>query len=160
MVQTALQLLFIYVPVAERTVVGVAVTEPAVVHHQHFYAELGRLLCDIDELVGIEIEIGRFPVVDEYRAALVLVFSAYEVIAVNIVEGAAHFADACIRIYHYHLGRGEFLSAFEQPAEIIMMYAHDSTRSLELCHFRLREEISAIYEIEAVSLAAFLAGVM
>ena len=38
--QAAVYLLFVYEPVAERAVVGISVTEPAIVHNEHLNAEL------------------------------------------------------------------------------------------------------------------------
>ena len=40
--ESALELVFVYVPVSERASVVVSYTEPAVVHNEHFYAKLLR----------------------------------------------------------------------------------------------------------------------
>ena len=55
-------------PVAEGGTVIVALAEPAVVENEHFDAELGSGFGDVVNFVVVEIEVGRFPVVDEDRA--------------------------------------------------------------------------------------------
>lgn len=92
--EAALEFGFVDEPVAEAGVVVVAFAEPAVVEHEHFDAESCGVSGDGEQFLFVEIEIGGFPVVDENRALAVLPVAPDQVIVEEIVEGAAHFADA------------------------------------------------------------------
>ena len=52
-------------PVAERAVVRVAVTEPAVVEDEQLDPEVPCRGGDADQPLGVEVEVGRLPVVEQ-----------------------------------------------------------------------------------------------
>ena len=115
MLETADELVFVDIPVAERAVVVVALSEPAVVHDEHFDAELLGGFGEVDQLVAVKIEVRRFPAVDEQGTLGGLVFAADEVMAVEAVENAAHFAQTLVRKHADRLGREERVARLERP---------------------------------------------
>ena len=160
MLEAAVYLLFIYEPVAKRAVVAVSVTEPAVVHYQHFNAQLRSLLCDVDKLFGVEIEVGRFPVVDEDRTALVLIFASDNVLSVQVMECAGHLADTLVGVNHNDLGSGKFLSWLQLPGEVKVVDTHNEACFLVLSYLCLGKEVAAVNKVEAVSLAHILVRIV
>ena len=135
-------------------------TEPAVIQHEHLYAQPGGLLCDRDYLLGVEVEVGSLPVVDKYGSALVLILAADKVLTVEVMEGARHFAYALIGVYHYYLGGGESFARFKEPFKIKGIYAHDETCLFVLCDFCLSEEVARINEVETEDLSHILVCIM
>ena len=81
-------------PVAERGGVVVAGAEPAVVEDEQLDAELARRRGDRDEPVGVEVEVGPLPVVDEDRPRAVAPDAAGEPLAVEPVERVGQAAEA------------------------------------------------------------------
>ncbi|MNI25186.1 hypothetical protein D3C73_788250 [compost metagenome] len=71
--QALRQLAGIHEPVAQRSGVVIAAAEPAVVKHEQLDAQRLAGTGDIFDFVGIEVEVGSFPVVDQHRAGLVTV---------------------------------------------------------------------------------------
>ena len=158
--ESALQLLLIYEPVAQRAVVRIPVPEPAVVHDQHLYAQLRGFLGDLYQIFGGEVEVCSLPVVDEDRAALVLVFAADKVVSVEVVEGAAHLTKTAVGIDHDGFGGGELLARLQRPLEVGGVYAHEHAGLFVLSYLSLGDKVARVNQIEAVHLAHILVGVM
>ncbi len=94
--ETALELVLIYIPVAEGTSVVVAHAEPSVIHYEHFDAQLLRTLCEGYKLVGVEIEECRFPAVYEQRTFFGFPLAADKIVSVQTVECACHAAETLV----------------------------------------------------------------
>ena len=90
--KSPLELRFEDEPVAETASVVVAVAEPAVGEHQHLNAEPSGVLRNPDQFFGVEVEVGRLPVVHQNRTLAVAPVTADQMAAEEIVEGAAHTA--------------------------------------------------------------------
>src|SRR5690606_31339781 len=94
--QPALYFLFVDDPVAKRTVVVVALPEPAVVHDQHLDTQGRRLPGNSQQLFGIEVEIGGLPVIDQDRPLFVPVRAPDKVAAVEVMESPRHTTYALV----------------------------------------------------------------
>ena len=94
----------------------------------HWGAEIGRILRDGEELLFIEVEVSRFPVVDQDRPLAVLPVTADQVIVEEIVEGAAHIAEAVGRVDEERLGSSEALAGSEDPLEGAFVDADPAAR--------------------------------
>ncbi|MNP52867.1 hypothetical protein D3C76_1472880 [compost metagenome] len=72
-IQPLRQLIGVHNPVSQRGGIVIPLAEPAVVQHHQLNAQLLGGFGDGDNLVGIEIEVGGFPVVNQHRAGLITV---------------------------------------------------------------------------------------
>ena len=158
--QAAFELVLVYEPVAQRVVVVVALAEPAVVHDEHIHAEFLCALRERDELVRIKIEERRLPAVYQQRTLLRSVFSGDEIEVIELMIYPAHLADALARVNHDRLGSLEALARLKMPGEICRIYAHEYARSARIVALGAKLEVAAVNKIEAVCLAAVLAGIL
>ena len=158
--ESSLELVFIYEPVAQRVLVVVALAEPAVVHDEHIHAEFLCALRERDELVRVKIKKRRLPAVYQQRTLLRSVFSGDEIEVIELVVYPAHLADALARVYHDRLGSLKALARLKMPGEICRIYAHEYARSARIVALGAELKIAAVNEIEAVCLAAVLAGIL
>ncbi|MPN27121.1 hypothetical protein SDC9_174548 [bioreactor metagenome] len=90
------EFLGVHRPVAKAGGVVVAQAEPAVVQDEELHAELGTLLCEVEQLVLGEVEVGRFPVVDEHRPFPELPRSPDNVVVHKVVEVGARSVQALV----------------------------------------------------------------
>ena len=95
--ETAFELLFVDIPVAEGGVVAFAVAEPTVVHDKHIDAHFSGFVCERDKLIIVKIEICGLPAVDEHGAFHIAPRTFDEVLHVGAVENAAHLAETPYR---------------------------------------------------------------
>ena len=138
--QSALYLLLIDEPVSEGGTVVVPVSEPAVVHHEHLYA---RLLCfsrDIEQLLGVEVEVCSLPVVDKYGAADILPLAADKVTAHYIMEVPGHLPETLGGVGDDDLGGLEAFAVFEVPGEVVGVLAYDDAGLFVLIDLSHSEE--------------------
>ena len=156
--EAAIQLLFVYHPVAKGPVVVKTVSEPAVVHDQHLDPKAGRFPGNGDQLVRIKVKIGRLPVIDQNRTLFIPVLTPDQVFSVKIVEGAGHFPKALSGISHHHLGCLELRSRHQLPAEILRIDSHHHTDLLIGILLHLHPEISGVYKMHGIDLPCLLGG--
>ena len=81
----ARKLFQIALPVTESTELIRSSPKPAVVHDEHLDAELLTCTCDLHKLLFIEVDHRRFPVVEEYRTALILELSRNQEVPYDIM---------------------------------------------------------------------------
>ena len=150
--------LFVDKPVSESAVVAVSFSEPAVIHYHHLDAAVLRILCDAHNFIGVEIEIGRFPVVDENRAQFFFPGTADDMPPDEIVIRMRHRSESGIRIRKNGLRCIEGLAAAKLPGEEIRIDAERSTNHIVLallCHLQM---IAGIHEKKSVHIALLLIG--
>ena len=110
----------VHIPVAEAEVIRAAFAEPAVVQHEHLYAELRRLRGYLDELFTGEIKIRRLPIVDQNGAVGELVRLTADVVSDEAVEYVTQAAKARIGKRHYDLRREKVLTTIKQEVEALI----------------------------------------
>lgn len=154
--QPALELLLVDSPVSQGAVVVAAVSKPAVVHHQHFDAQLLGLPGECRQLVVVKIEVGGLPAVDEQGPLLFGPFAAHQVVEVEFMEGAAHAAHAGVGIDQHGFRRGEAFLRRELPAEIGGVDAHQQPGAAPGIRFNINGEVPAVDQVEAVGLSRLL----
>ena len=93
---------------------------------------LCRCLCDRKQFFGIEIEVSCFPVVDENRALLVLILTADQMIAVQLMIVVCHAVQTVLGIDHDNFRCLEFCVLLQFPAEVLRMDSHHCTHHIEL----------------------------
>ena len=135
-------------------------SEPAVVHYKHFNACLGGFARDVKQLVCVEVEVGRFPVVDENGTADILPLATGEVVAHYVVECAAHVADTVRGEYHDYFRSLEFLAEVKVPAEIIRVDSGEHTGLFVLVHLAACNEASGVAQREAVAVTVVLGSLV
>ena len=153
--KSALQLVLVDVPVAKRAVIAVALAEPTVVQNQHFNTQSGSFLCKGVNLLFVKVEVGRFPVVDQNRAALGFPLAAHKMVGVQPVVGAAHVAEAMRRKHRDCLGRFKDFARSKMPAEAFGMNAHENAPAAVGVHFRRSEKVARVDQAEPADRAAF-----
>ena len=79
-------------------------------------------------------------------------------LCVKAVEYAAHLADTLVCIDGDRLGSLKVLARVEVPAEAVRVDAHYYSRAREAVDLRLKEEVAAVDEVEAVCFALILVG--
>ena len=127
--------------------------EPSVVQDQHLDVHLRAHLRDVQNLLRVEIEIRRLPVVHENRAAFAVPRAADQMRAHEIVQIARHLAEAFAGPRHEHLRRLETLARVQLPAEQARMDADLHTDAVELVDFRRLEMVAAVFQDERERLA-------
>ena len=88
------KLLCIDHPIPQRTVITVALSEPAVVHHQHLNSTLLGFFCDCKQLFRVKVKIRRFPVIDENRPLFMIILAPDQVISVEVMIASCHLTQA------------------------------------------------------------------
>ena len=94
--ESAGQLFLVNKPVAQAGAVVVAVTEPAVVQNEGVHTETLDAVDDAEDFFLVKVEIGCLPVVDHDGARRGDVATIDQMVAVGIVVGAAHAANALV----------------------------------------------------------------
>ncbi len=79
-------------------------------------------------------------------------------LCIKAVEYAAHLADTLVGIDGDRLGSLKVLARVEVPAEAVGVDAHYNSRAREAVDLRLKEEVAAVDEVEAVGFALILVG--
>ena len=156
--EPAFQLLLVDPPVAQGPLVVVAVAKPAVVHHQHVDAQLFGALGELHQLVVVKVEVGGLPAVDEQGALLFGPLAAAQVVQVEVVEGAAHAAQAGVGVDQHSLGRLEALAGLQAPAEVRGVDAQQRPGAALGVHFNVNGEVAAVDQVHAPGLALLLGG--
>ena len=110
--QAAGEFLFVDKPVTQGGGVVVADAEPAIVHDQHLHTQLSGFVSEGHQLVRIKVEQGAFPGVDQQGPLGVFVRSTDQVVVVEPMENAAHFAHTLVSVDHDCLGGVEGLAGF------------------------------------------------
>ena len=154
--QGAAKLLCVYEPVAQSAVVVVSFPEPAVVQHQHFDAEPGRLGGDGKELVLIKVKIGGLPVVDEDRAALMLPGASAHVLPQDAVIVLRQGGKAAGGIAQNRLRRREAFSGLQAEGEPVGMDPCLYSGRASLILLGRGGEVSAVCQAEAVAVSRVL----
>ena len=158
--QSARQLFFIYHPVTKCTVIIEAVAKPAIIHNQHLNSKLRSLLCNRNQLLGIKFKISSFPVINKNRALLVLIFSADQMIAVEIMEGSGHCAKSARRIYHNYFRSLKGFARIQLPAKVLRMNSHDHTKLVKLIVLYHSLKVTGIYEIHCINFTVIVIGTL
>ena len=141
----AADFIFVNEPVAQRALIAVALTEPAVIQHEHFDTAVGSFFGDGEDFFVVKVEVGGFPVVDQYRTGFVTPFTATEVAAVQLVEGAGHFAQTFIGEDEDRFRSDKGFSRFQTPSEVAWIDAGHQTDSA------VRVGVSGNFEVAGVN---------
>ena len=158
MLQSPGELPLIDHPVPQTGTVVIPLSEPAVVQHQHLNAGRCRFPANGKDLLRIEPEVGRLPVVDQGGSGLIFVGAPNQVIPVQVMEGMGHTGNAGAGIGQHRLRGLEGFSRLQVPAEVLGMDSQNEAQLPLLGKLRLAQEISGIHQIHAVNLAPGLGG--
>ena len=153
------QLLGIGVPVAEGAGIVAAVAEPAVVHDEQLDPELFSRFRHGDQIAFADIEVGRFPRVEQDRTFLIRPFAAQDMLFHKAVHIAALTAEALLRKGHDRLRGVKDLAAFEQEAEARRIHALYNAGLEKGADLDGGVVVAAVDQIEAVDVAVILDGV-
>ena len=86
--QGTAQLFYVYLPVSQPGKIRIPVSEPSVVQHHHFHAQVLCLPCYVQYLFSGKIKVGGFPVVDQHRPGNGLVLSPAKAAAHGLMDAA------------------------------------------------------------------------
>ena len=157
--KAALDLLLVDIPVAETGVVVVALSEPAVVHDDHFYAHFLGGFRYFDQFLVVEVKKCRFPGVDQDGTPdIPHKFALVEVSAEEVMEVVAHFGQALVGVGHEHGRCVEGLARLDRIAEEAVIDAHDEARLVVLIELCFRQKASRVHQGESVAGAVILIG--
>ena len=81
-------------------------------------------------------------------------------LAVKVVEGAAHSIKAGIRINQYSLRGVKLAACFELPAEVFRIDSHYGTYIIELVFLNISYKVSAVDKVDAINTARIPAGIV
>ena len=158
--KAAFELLLVHLPVAQPGPVVVAGPEPAVVHDQHFHAQLGGFLGELHQQLVVKVEHRGLPVVDEDGTLFLGPLAAGKVVQVELVEVPAHSAQALFREDHHRLGSLEALARGQTPAEGAGVDARQQPGAAGGVDLNLHGEVAAVNQVHADHLAILLAAVL
>ena len=156
--QSAVELMLIDEPVAERMSVIVAVREPSIVHDKHFHAALFSLHCQFKKKLPGEVEIGCLPAVDQDRADCISEISAAYVPADTVVHIVRKTREALRRISHDYFRTDEFLSALKRVSELFIHETHLEPCLVILVFLAFRLEASAVHKCHRPAVPCILVG--
>ena len=156
--QPAGQLFLVDNPVAQAAVVVIPLAKPAVIHDKKFDAQGGGGFGEVHQLVGVKIEVGGFPVVDEHRAARSRAGVLNQVLPDGPVVLPAHLAQAAGRTDKRTLGGSEALAGLQGPAELVGIDSHNQPGIVILTGLHLGLEIAAVQQQGSIAQAIVLVG--
>ena len=155
-IEALLELLRIDDPVSQGGIVIIAMTEPAVIEDQQLDAKIRRTVSQLIDLLIIKVKIGSLPVIDKNWAQRVLMASAHDMFAHDMMEGLAHAIES-IRTERHQCLRGlETLPRLQMPAELSRIDATEYTGRSELLNLRPEGELSAPDQAEPINIPARL----
>ena len=141
--ERAAELFLVHRPVAEGAQIVPALAEPAVVHHQHLDAEIGRLAGQRQQGLAAEVEIGGLPTVEQDRAVRVAVLSAADMAADAAVQPPAQCAEAFRAIAQDDLRAGQALAGLQRIGKLLLSETHLQAGLAELIPPGLGAEAAA-----------------
>ena len=138
-VNSGRKLLFVYVPVAERRFVVVALSEPAVIKDEHFAADFLCCFCNVKNFLLVEVEVCGLPVVDKNGTLLVFPVSSDNVLLNKSMHIAAHSVKTFVAEGEDAFGRVKAPVGSKQPFKLkridTVLYSQKSVRgNLGLCN--------------------------
>ena len=148
----------VHLPVAQSGVGVVArvfVAEPAVVEDEHFQSHRGCVVDHLFQDLGVELEVGAFPAVEQRGDGLVAVVDA--VVARPVVEVARGAARAAERVGVDHFGRGERLARAEPVLRGVGVGAGQDGQHVEFVDLEVEAEVAAPGQRSGDDFAAGLA---
>ena len=157
-VDPAWQLAPIDDPVAQRAVVRIPGAEPPVIEDEQLDPEVAGGGGDVEQPRLVEVEVGRFPGVEEDRPWGVAPAPACEALAIQRVERIAHRPESGVRIGQDGLGRRECVAGLQRPAEGVRADPEPDARRVEHADLDLLEVVARIDQAEAEDLAVGLGG--
>ena len=152
------QFLFVHHPIAKTRFIVIALTEPAVIQHEHFDTQTGSLAGHGEDLLAVKVEHGGFPVVQHHRPFHTPERLGNDMIIDKIVEIGSHAVDAVFREGHYRLGSNKLFTGLQLPVEAMGADAPANTHLVETIQFHGGIMVAAIKEIEAKHIALPLVG--
>ena len=159
-VQPAGQLGGVDLPVAQAAVVVVALAEPAVVQHHQLHAQRGGFFGNGGDLVGREVKVGGFPVVDQHRPPGVAPGAAADIPPQKTVVQPRQRAQARAGVRQDDLGRGKGLPRLQQPAKAFVLDAGDDAHQAGLRLLDIGAETAGVRQHDAAAVAGLLGGVV
>ena len=127
--------------------------EPAIIEHHELDAERFRAVDEGKELLFIEIEERRFPVIDEHGPHAVAPVAAAEVLAEEMMERTRHHTEPFTAVDKHCLRRLERLPRRDLPRKIKRIQPDGHARDVELVRFGKCLERAAIDEAHGIHLA-------
>ena len=143
-------------PVAKRAVVRVAVPEPAIVEDEQLDPQVATGSRDLDEAVGVEVEVRALPVVEEDRPCSIPPHAASQPGPVQVMEGLAHPGEPLVGPYDHGLRRSERLARLQPPYERLGLDPKADPCRPERFDLRLGQEVAGVHEAAADRLAGCL----
>ena len=156
--QAAGQLLLIDVPVAQAAGVIVPLSEPAVIQHQHFHAQIRCASGDFQDLFAVEIKICGLPVVQQHRPAGMFVFSPAQMFPDNVMEIGGQLFQALAAEGHHRLRRAELRLGIQLPGKQLFGDSRCQTHLIHLILLQLDGIVAAVYQAHPVAGAVRLRG--
>ena len=145
-------------PVAQSGVGGVArvlVAEPAVVEHEHFETHRCGVVDHLFQHLGVEVEIGSLPAVEQRRDHPFGMVDA--VVAAPVVEVARGASGAAHRVGVDHLRRGERFARTQPVLRSIGVGSGQDGQRVVFVHLEVEAEVAAPRQRPGDDLAAVLA---
>ena len=81
-------------------------------------------------------------------------------VAVKVVEGAAHCIKAGIRINKHSLRSVKGLAGLQLPAEVFRIDSHYGTQVIELTLFNISNKVARINKVDSVNTAVIVRGIV
>ena len=145
----AAQLSFIDDPVAQTGQVVVPAAEPSVIQHQHFHAQGAGTPGKLQELLRIEVKIGRLPAVEQHGTIGCTVSGINDMLADNPVEIAGQAVQSLTAACQDRLGRIKVLARIQAPGEPFRLKPGHHPDTARLTDLYLLQMPAGIHEHES-----------
>src|SRR5690554_3626929 len=111
------QFLRVYRPISKAGGIVLPAPKPPIIEHEEFDPELRCTLCDFEETLLGEVEVGSFPVVHENRTLMILPASSNDVPIYESMEVQPRTVHPLVGVGENRFGGVQLLSCVELPSE-------------------------------------------
>ena len=149
--KSAGQFLFINIPVTQRRLIVITVSEPSVIHDKQLDAHLACFLRQFQQFFFINIKISRFPAVQQYGTHFLFPCSAYDVLSDERMHLMTHTGKSLTGDRHGTLRTLKGIPRLKVPGKTVRIDAGAKTRLTIRIDFCCLIVISTVEQMEPIA---------
>ena len=153
LLQSAGQLLLIYKPVPKAGTIIIPFPKPAIVQHQHLYAQFLCLMCQRYDFIPMERKISCFPVIDQNRSSSAKILWITDIFADNAMIIPAQPIQPPAAVAQDYFRCPKLLPGIQFPVKCLIVDAQDNSGASGLIQLHFRFMIAGIHQHKPITIS-------